>query len=150
MILSSTQPSAKMKIVPNSASASIDILALAQRAGEYREYQVGGYVCIERKGAPWRVTTLAGLDELQATTENGYVYDRKTGRRLVPDVPSHDELRPLTRDRLDSLVVREFLDLAARLKYSTCTDGEIEQLVPLAFSFLTTARTFDRVRFKRR
>ncbi len=134
----------------SSPSAPIDIFELAQRAGDYREYRVGGYVCIERKRSPWRVTTLAGLDELQATTENGYVYDRRTGKRLVPDVPSHDELRPLTRDRMDSLVVREFLDLAARLKYSTCTDRQIEQLVPLAYSFLSAVKTFDSARPKRR
>jgi len=136
--------------MPSSSPSFIDILELAQHAGEHREYQVGGYVCIERKGTPWRVTTLAELDEVHATTENGYVYDRRTGKRLVPEVPSRDELRPLTRDRMDSLVVREFLDLAARLKYSTCTDKQIEQLVPLAFSFLSTTKAFDDERFKRR
>jgi hypothetical protein len=76
---------------------------------------VGSYVCIERKGTPWRVATLAGLDEVRATTENGYVNNRRTGKRLVQEVPSRDELRPLTRDRVDSSIVREFLDLAARL-----------------------------------
>lgn len=136
--------------MPSPSSTGIDILELAKRAGDSREYQVGGYVCIERKGTPWRVTTLAGLDELQAITENGYVYDRRTGKRLVPDVPTRDELRPLTRDRIDSLVVREFLDLAARLKYSTCTDREIEQLVPLAYSFLSTVKAFDSARSKGR
>lgn len=136
--------------MPSPSPTVIDILELAQRAGDSSEYQVGDYVCIERKGMPWRVTTLSGLDEVQATTENGYVYDRRTGKRLVPEVPSRDELRPLTRDRIDSLVVREFLHLAARLKYSTCTDKQIEQLVPLAYSFLSAATAFDSVRGKRR
>lgn len=138
-----------MNAVPNSSAARTNILEIARRAGDHREYQVGGYVCIERKGNPWRVTTLAALTDAQATTENGYIYDRSTGRRLVPDTPSHDKLRPLTQDRIDSLVVCEFLDLAARLKYATCTDGQIQQLVPLAYSFLSTVETFDSVRSKR-
>jgi hypothetical protein len=139
-----------MRAMPSPSSPVIDILEVARQADDFREYQVGGYVCIERKGTPWRITTLAGLDDLQATTENGYVYDRRTGKRLVPEVPSRDELRPLTRDRIDSLVVREFLDLAARLKYSTCSDKQIEQLVPLAYSFLSVATAVDSVRGKRR
>lgn len=134
--------------MPTSSSARIDIFEFAQRAGDYREYQVGGYVCIERKGTPWLVTTLAALTGQQATTHNGYVYDRRTGKRLVPDVASHDELRPLTQDRIDSLVVREFLDRAARLKHSACTDKQIEQLVPLAYSFLSAVKTFGSVRPK--
>ena len=119
-----------MRATSSLSSTVIDILELAKRVGGFREYQVSSYVCIKRKGTPWRVKTLAGLDERQATAQNGYVYDRRTGKRLVLDVPSHDELRPLTRDRVDSLVVREFLDLTAHLKYSTCTDKQIEQLVP--------------------
>jgi len=129
-----------------TSSARIDILEIAQRAGDDKEYQVGGYVCIERKGRPWLVTTLAALAEQQATTENGYIYDRRTGRRLVPAAPTYDELRPLTRDRIDSLIVREFLNLAAHLKHSACTDKQIEQLVPLAYSFLSAVKTFDSVR----
>ena len=140
--------SAKIRTVPTSSPAPINIFELAQGASEYREYRVGGYVCLDRKGTPWRVTRLAALDEQQATTENGYVYDRRTGRRLVPDVPSHDELRPLTRDRIDSLVVREFLDLASRLKHSKCSDKQIEQLVPLAYSFLSVIKAFDRAQPK--
>jgi len=30
-----------------TSSARIDILEIAQRAGDDKEYQVGGYVCIE-------------------------------------------------------------------------------------------------------
>lgn len=105
----------------SQSSPPIDLLEIAQQGGDYREYRVGGYVCIERKGTPWRVTTLAALDDEQATTQNGYIYSRTSGKRLFPEVLSHDELRPLTRDRIDSLVVREFLELASRLKPSTCS-----------------------------
>lgn len=128
--------------MPTLSPRPIDILEIAQQADDHREYRVGGYVCIERKGVPWRVTTLAALDDRQATTHNGYVYSRTSGKRLVPDVPCHDELRPLTRDRIDSLVVREFLELAGRMKPSMCSDKQIEQLAPLAYSFLSIAKTF--------
>ena len=98
-------------------------------------YHPGGMVCIERNGRPWRIATLAAIDGQQATIRNGFVYDRATGKRLIPEAPSKDEMRPLTRERLEYLMVLEFVDRISKLRPSVLRKEHVLRLAPLARSY---------------
>lgn len=128
-------------------TAKIDLLELVKRAEDHRHFRVGGCACLERKGKPWRVLHVAAVDDDTVTTQNGYVYNRSSGKRLVPAEPSRDELRPLTREAIEYLIVQEFLETASRLKLMSCSDQQLRKFTPLALSFLTITRELTQKNF---
>ncbi|WP_157463581.1 hypothetical protein [Deinococcus pimensis] len=82
-------------------TAPCDVIEIARTFRDGEALTVGAVACLLPGGRPWRLVRILEEDAETFTTENGYVYARADGRRLVPDKPSRDELHALTRERLD-------------------------------------------------
>lgn len=126
--------------MPPSSTIHVDILEVARHFEEQLEYHPGALVCLERKGRPWLVTSLITTDAYTITTVSGHVYDRVSGVRVSPECAFRSIVRPLTRERLDYLLVREFLSQAEKLKMRDLPFTHVARLVPIAESLLEWRR----------
>ncbi|GGK19348.1 hypothetical protein GCM10008955_10970 [Deinococcus malanensis] len=118
------------------AELPIKLLEVARHLPEHSRYEPGGLVCIERRGRPWRLAWIHSADSATVTTLNGYVYDRTSGKRLIPAEPTHDKACPLTQDRLDYLMVLEAQKRAEKLKPAHLPADHVRKFAPLAQAYL--------------
>lgn len=125
----------------SKTATQCDVIEIARTFRYSEDLTVGSIACLLRGGRPWRLVRILEADAETLTTENGYVYARDGGRRLVPNKPSRDELHALTRDRLDYMLVLEFVERAAKLHLGGADSPEIRRLLPLALNYfeLTSA-----------
>lgn len=113
----------------------LDLYAIEPHLSQMAGFHEGGVVCIERAGRPWRLAIIRELDEHRVVTQNGFEYERTTGRRLPLDTPSKDVLRALNQERLEYLMVRDFLDDMTRLKPRELSKQQVLRMVSLARAY---------------
>ncbi|UBV44114.1 hypothetical protein LAJ19_15005 (plasmid) [Deinococcus taeanensis] len=116
--------------------ASIQLPEVARHLSERSRYEPGGLVCIERRGRPWRLAWIHSADSTTVTTVNGYVYDRSSGRRLIPAEATSDRACPLTKDRLDYLMVLEAQKRVEKLKPAHLPEDHVRKFAPIARAYL--------------
>ncbi|MFC4426982.1 hypothetical protein [Deinococcus navajonensis] len=111
-------------------SREYDLLSVGANLEELAGPFVGGLVCIERRGRPWRIEALTEVTPTSVTTTSGYAYDPATGK---PQFETKEFcLRPLTRENLDYLIVVEGLRVAEKLKPNALKAKERAALLPAA------------------
>ncbi len=118
--------------MPSRAALSreFDLLAIAADLEQVAGPFVGGLVCIERRGRPWRIDVLTEVTATSVTTRSGHVYDFATGQ---PQFETKEFcLRPLMRENLDYLILVEGLRVADKLKANALTSAERAELMPAA------------------
>ncbi|UQN08756.1 hypothetical protein [Deinococcus sp. QL22] len=115
-------------------SREYDLLAVAANLEEVAGAFVGGLVCVERRGRPWRIEALIEVTPTSVTTGGGYIYDLATGQ---PQFETGSFcLRPLTREKLDYLILAEGLRVADKLKPNELKLAERAELMPAARALL--------------
>ncbi|THF84353.1 hypothetical protein E7T09_20305 [Deinococcus sp. KSM4-11] len=129
----------------------VDLLHLMAHLDELAGSFVGGWVCIERNNRPWRAQTLRDVTSDTLTTSSGHEYAREDGKSRFDGRDNGRDicLRPLTRERLEYLMVSDALKAAEKMKIGMMRRREWQELVPAAYLILKTAQTLqavDRVR----
>ncbi|WP_041230801.1 hypothetical protein [Deinococcus peraridilitoris] len=119
-----------------TAEAPIKLLEVARHLPELSRYAPGNLLCIERRGRPWRLAWIREADAGTVTTANGFVYDRMSGVRLVPAEGGTDTACPLTLERLEYLMVLEFLKCAEKIRPAHLPASRVQSFAPVARAFL--------------
>lgn len=122
-------------------SREYDLLWVAANLERVAGPFVGGLICIERRGRPWRIEALTELTPTSVTTASGYAYDLATGQ---PQFETKEfRLRPLTRENLDYLILVEGLRAAEKLKPNVLKPAERAELMPASRALI---EVYSRIR----
>lgn len=118
--------------MPSKAALSreYDLLWVDANLETVAGFFVGGLVCVERRGRPWRIEVLTDVTPTSVTTRNGYAYDSATGQPLFET--KEFCLRPLVRENLDYLILLEGLRVAEKLKANALKPAERAELMSAA------------------
>ncbi len=127
-----------------SKDDSINILDVLDRLEEVAGLHVGGLVCIERRGRPWKINRVARRDATTITTASGHTYAALDGTAQFTSLDQR--LRPLTRDRAESLLLIAFKKQADRLDLARLTAEQRAALLPAAQTTLEILHAQDRGR----
>jgi|GEM_PF-5170962 len=117
-----------------------DLLDVERNFDRYAPLAVGGAVVLERRGVAQRLCRVTAIDDTTVTLGNGMVYDLQDGRRVMPARPSLFRIRPLRRDDLHDLILRQYVRGVGNMNLRTLGKDERESLGVLARQFLEYAR----------
>lgn len=121
-----------------STQEKIHILDIIANLDELAGYQVGGLVCIERQGKPWKINCVATTKGLTLTTVTGHAYSVTTGRPL--DDAKGLCLQPLTLQRAQYIMAIEFKKAADKIDLSRLSEKQLGDLAGAAHTVLTLIR----------
>lgn len=126
--------------MPNRAALvkEFDLLSIADNLDELSGPFVGGLICIERRGRPWRVQALTEVTPASVTTTSNHQYEAATGKPMFDS--KEFCLRPLTRENLDYLILAEGLRVAGKLKPNALKPAERAELMPAAYTLIAVYR----------
>ncbi len=125
-----------------SRDDAINILDVLNHLEDVAGLHVGGLVCVERRGRPWKINRVARRDATTITTSSGHTYAAVDG---APQFPTKElRLRPLTRDRAEYLLLVTFKKQADRLDLARLTAEQCAALLPAARTTLELLQVQDR------
>ncbi|AFZ69528.1 hypothetical protein [Deinococcus peraridilitoris] len=99
-------------------------------------FSAGEWVVIEKKGRPWRLTTIESTSEGEVSVYGGYRYCALSGWRLDAEFQQGQRLAPITPERLDYLVLGQLQEALAKPPASPPSRAWLDQLSALASASL--------------
>ncbi|GGL95007.1 hypothetical protein GCM10010840_36340 [Deinococcus aerolatus] len=119
------------------------ILDVIDNLDEIAGYHVGGMVCIERQGKPWKINRVAALEGFTLTTETGHTYSVTTGEPLYDGKGIC--MRALTRERANYIMGIVFKKDADKIDLTKLSAGQLSDLSGAAHTVLTLLRDLRNV-----